>query len=205
MSVWATLSVIDCSEHTEKKGKFDYLSWTWAWAMVKDLYPEAQYELLEDTVYQDGTVEVRVSVTIDNLSHTMWLPVLDFKNRAIVNPNSFDINAARMRCLVKCLAMFGLGHYIYAGESLPQESETVGGETPEMVQAAIGMNACLDNDDYHGAAQLYAEWTYEQCQMITRAPSKGGQLSTGNRAKVWSKDFRLALNDVKGITEEEVA
>ncbi len=52
-------------------------------------------------------------------SHTMWLPVLDFKNKPIANPNAFDINTARMRCLVKCLAMFGLGHYIYAGEILP--------------------------------------------------------------------------------------
>ena len=28
-----------------------------------------------------------------------------------------------MRCLVKCLAMFGLGHYIYAGEDLPSADE----------------------------------------------------------------------------------
>lgn len=31
----------------------------------------------------------------------------------------FDINTAIMRCLTKCLAMFGLGLYIYAGEDLP--------------------------------------------------------------------------------------
>lgn len=33
----------------------------------------------------------------------------------------FDINKAIMRCLVKNLAMFGLGLYIYAGEDLPDE------------------------------------------------------------------------------------
>lgn len=133
-SIWETLSTIDCSEHIEKKGQFSYLAWTWAWAMVKENYPYSNYELEPDTIYPDGTMEVRVKVSIstqvavdsgnhslvfNTLEHTMWLPVLDFKNKAIQNPNAFDINSARMRCLVKCLAMFGLGHYIYAGESLP--------------------------------------------------------------------------------------
>ena len=135
-SIWKTLSTIDCREHTEKKGQFSYLAWTWAWAMVKENYPWAEYELLPDTVYPDGTMEVRVKISINTqvavdghklvfntLSHTMWLPVLDFKNKAIQNPNAFDINSSRMRCLVKCLAMFGLGHYIYAGESMPQVDE----------------------------------------------------------------------------------
>lgn len=120
-SIWATLSAIDCKEHIEKKGQFSYLAWTWAWAMVKENYPESTYELQPDITYQDGTMEVRVRVFINETAHTMWLPVLDFKNKAIQNPNAFDINSARMRCLVKCLAMFGLGHYIYAGESSPQE------------------------------------------------------------------------------------
>lgn len=119
-SVWNTLSAIDCKAHIEKKGQFSYLAWTWAWAMVKEKYPEATYFLNEDMVFADGSMEVRVLVEIEGTCHEMWLPVLDFKNQAIQNPNAFDINTARMRCLVKCLAMFGLGHYIYAGESAPQ-------------------------------------------------------------------------------------
>ena len=119
MSVWNTLAAIDCNQHTEKKGKFTYLSWTWAWAMVKERYPDADYHLEDDLIFPDGTMEVRVSVSIDGMTHTMWLPVLGFKNDAIQNPNAFDINSSRMRCLVKCLAMFGLGHYIYAGDSMP--------------------------------------------------------------------------------------
>ena len=121
MSIWNTLSTINCNEYVDKKGQFSYLSWTWAWATVKQNYPAASYVLEDDIVYPDGTMEVRVTVRIEDESNTMWLPVLDFKNKAIQNPNAFDINSSRMRCLVKCLAMFGLGHYIYAGESLPQE------------------------------------------------------------------------------------
>jgi hypothetical protein len=141
MSVWKTLSAIDCSEHIEKKGQFDYLSWTWAWAMVKERFPDARYELLEDLMYPDGSMEVRVSVTIDSLEHTMWLPVLDFRNKPIEHPDAFEVNTARMRCLVKCLAMHGLGHYVYAGESFPAPSPVL----QERFQELVGFVA---NDDY---------------------------------------------------------
>jgi hypothetical protein len=216
-SIWKTLSAIDCNKHTEKKGQFTYLSWTWAWAMVKDLYPYSNYELLDDTIYLDGTMEVRVKVSIsiqvavngtnhqlvfNTLSHTMWLPVLDFKNKAITNPNAMDINSARMRCLVKCLAMFGLGHYIYAGESMPQEPQVT--ESPEMIRAGAEINALLEADDYPGVAQLWTEWDYNEISLIARAPSKGGQLSSANRVKIKSTEFRLALNEAKGISMEGI-
>lgn len=202
-NIWSTLVSIDCNEHVEKKGKFSYLSWTWAWAKVKEKYPAADYYLEDDITFPDGTMEVRVSVTIDRMTHTMWLPVLNHQNKAIPNPNAFDINASRMRCLVKCLAMFGLGHYIYAGESVPQEP--VVEETKEMILAGSQINDCLEQDDYHGAAELWAEWDYSELQVISRAPSKGGQLTTANRAKLKETAFRHALNEAKGITTEEVA
>jgi len=198
--VWKTLSAIDCNKHIEKKGAFSYLSWTWAWAMVKEKYPSADYHLEDDIIYPDGTMEVRVSVSIDTITHTMWLPVLDFKNRAITNPNAFDVNSGRMRCLVKCLAMFGLGHYIYAGESMPQEP--VIEETKPMILAGAELNRCLEDDDYHGAAQVYDEWDHNECLIIARAPSKGGQLTTANRAKLKETVFRMALNEVRGIVME---
>ena len=199
MSIWNTLSAIDCKAHIENKGGFSYLSWTWAWAMVKERYPEATYTLLDDIVFPDGTMEVRVSVTIETMTHTMWLPVLDFRNKAIQKPNAFDINSSRMRCLVKCLAMFGLGHYIYAGESAPQERKIE--ETKEMILAGVELNRCLENDDLLGAAQIYDEWSHEENAVICRAPSAGGQLTTQNRAKLKETAFRLALNQVRGIMD----
>ena len=162
MSIWSTLSAIDCGEHVEKKGQFSYLAWTWAWAMVKQHYPSASYFLEDDIRYPDGTMEVRVTVNIstgprltnpamnavanggeehESLSHTMWLPVLDFKNKAIQNPNAFDINSSRMRCLVKCLAMFGLGHYIYAGESVPQEPKATDEQFKQLVKLVAEKDA----------------------------------------------------------------
>ena len=69
--------------------------------------------------YPDGSASVHVTVSIGDLARSMWLPVMDYKNNAIANPSARQISDAKMRCLVKCIAMFGLGHYIYAGEDLP--------------------------------------------------------------------------------------
>lgn len=124
--VWSTLSAIDVSKHVEKKANLSYLSWAWAWGVMMEHYPQTYYEF-EDRTFPNGTMEVTVSVTIHNesssVTRTMWLPVMDFKNKAIPNPDAFAVNTAKMRCLTKCLAMFGLGHYIYAGEDLPQPAQ----------------------------------------------------------------------------------
>lgn len=119
-TIWGTLSRLDVSKHVEKKNGLSYLSWAWAWGTLMEHYPEATYEFPEALIHRDDTVTVFCTVTIGGLSRTMWLPVLDYRNKPIPNPSSFDYNTARMRCLVKCLAMFGLGHYIYAGEDVPQ-------------------------------------------------------------------------------------
>lgn len=126
-SVWDTLSAIDVNDHTEKKGNLTYLSWAWAWGIVKSHYPSATYKVYRnvDTKqqwdYQEGVGYMcSTTVTIENESLEMWLPVMDNRNNSKVNnATTFDINKTIMRCLTKNLAMFGLGHYIYAGEDLP--------------------------------------------------------------------------------------
>jgi hypothetical protein len=123
-SVWETLSVIDCSGHTEEKNGFTYLSWAWAWQTLKELYPTAKFEKQGHQVLDDGSAMVTVRVYIPGLSGSAehledvseMLPVIDYKNKAINNPNCFDLNSAYQRCLVKCLAYMGLGMYIYQGE-----------------------------------------------------------------------------------------
>lgn len=125
--VWQTLSAIDVSKHVEKKGNLTYLSWAWAYGVMMDNYPELHYSFEEDKCEDTNTVEISCVVHIHTGSEKdqmmmrhMWLPVMDHRNKAIVNPDKFAINSSKMRCLVKCFSMFGLGHYIYAGEDLPQ-------------------------------------------------------------------------------------
>lgn len=117
--IWKTLSEVNVNKDKERKGRFDYLSWADAWKHVQQNTESATYELHDDVVYPDNSREVRCSVTIDEISHMMWLAVMDNNNRAIKNPDARAVNDARMRCLVKAIAMHGLGLYIYAGEDLP--------------------------------------------------------------------------------------
>lgn len=125
--IWKTLSSIDVSDHIEQKNGLSYLSWAWAWGILMEHYPDAVYEFKPPVLYENGTCEVWVSVKIKGLTRKMWLPVMDYKNKAVISPDSRAISDTRMRCLVKCLAMFGLGHYVYAGEDLPEViGETTG-------------------------------------------------------------------------------
>ena len=120
MSVWKTLSSINVNDKKQEKMGLSYLSWAWAWGEVKSKYPNASYEVHDDIIYPDSTVEVRVTVTVEDQDHMMWLPVMDNRNNAISGPTSRQISDARMRCFAKAIAMHGLGHYIYAGEDIPQ-------------------------------------------------------------------------------------
>ena len=144
--VFETLNALNINGHTETKnvsGKdLTYLSWPWAWAEVKKRYPDAHYTIWKNENGLPYTVDpltgymVYTSVTIEGITHEMWLPVMNGANKAM-RPEAYeykagnytktceaatmmDINKTIMRCLVKNLAMFGLGLYIYAGEDLPE-------------------------------------------------------------------------------------
>jgi hypothetical protein len=67
----------------------------------------------------NGTGMVWVGVTMGGNTRTCWLPVMNHRNQPIQNPDAFQVNTAIMRCLTKCLGMFGLGLNVYAGEDLP--------------------------------------------------------------------------------------
>lgn len=125
--VWETLSKIDCSAHIEKKGQLSYLSWTWAIHNLMDHFPESTFEELEPKVFADGTMQVRTSVSVtrgdQSVTKVMWLPVMDNRNNAVKNPDARKVSDSTMRCLVKNIALHGLGLYIFAGEDVPQVEE----------------------------------------------------------------------------------
>ena len=70
-----------------------------------------------------SAVNPDVSVTVKAITLSQIHPVLDSKNRPILAPTAFDINTSIQRCLVKAIALHGLGLYIYAGEDLPATSD----------------------------------------------------------------------------------
>jgi hypothetical protein len=125
---------LNVNEHLEKKNGLSYLSWAWAWAEALKADPQATYKIEMYDEYGDngrrrtvpylninGTCMVFVTVTMFGKQMTCQLPVIDYKNKAIADPDAFAVNTAIMRCMTKGLALHGLGLYIYAGEDLPQE------------------------------------------------------------------------------------
>ena len=190
-SVFETLNAINVNEHIEKKKTgeknpdgtektLSYLSWVWAWGQVKQLYPDASYEVRhwgEKPYLNDDQLGIMVetSVTINGETITMWLPVMDSKNKAMkATPYSyktkygekavdaatmFDVNKAIMRCLAKNIAMFGLGLYIYAGEDLPEE---------EAAQAKNELQAKIDQ----AVAEIKAVKSREELEACWRTWSK---------------------------------
>ncbi len=121
---FARLNAINVSEHIEKKGGFSYLSWAYAVRQLRLADPTATWEVrrFDGLPYLacDAGVFVEVAVTVQGVTLSQIHPVLDGRNRPLIAPNSFDINTSIQRCLVKAIALHGLGLYIYAGEDLPQ-------------------------------------------------------------------------------------
>lgn len=146
-----SLDLSDKLERREENDKLSYLSWANAWAEFKRAYPDASYRIVKDTetnlpYFNDPDIGIMVytEVTADNQTYEMWLPVMNGANKAMKTQpytyqvydgykrqyvektvqaaTMFDVNKAIMRCLVKNLAMFGLGLYVYAGEDLPEKS-----------------------------------------------------------------------------------
>lgn len=143
--IFKKLNAINVNDKVEQKSngsvKLSYLSWAWAWGELVKVYPDAVYEIERfdgKPYFYDENLGYMVftKLTIEKITHEMWLPVMDGSNKAMkkdgykyttkygektVEPASmFDINKTIMRCLVKNIAMFGLGLYIYAGEDLPE-------------------------------------------------------------------------------------
>jgi hypothetical protein len=165
-TVFERLSAINVNEHVEKKDNLTYLSWAWAWSETKRACPDATYKILETEYDEALGFMCHTTVTIEGETLEMWLPVMDGKNKSMKKQaytystkygdkqvdaaTTFDINKTLMRCLVKNLAMFGLGIYIYAGEDLPEgesvaRAESTKKATPKEESDLIELKKDTDN------------------------------------------------------------
>ena len=160
------LSNLDLSDKCEKRESLIYVSWSNAWSEFKSAYPSATYQILKNEnglpYFSDPNLGIMVftEVTVDDVTHQMWLPVMDSKNKAMkLEPytysvwnnfkkafeektvqaaSMFDINKTLMRCLVKNLAMFGLGLYIFQGDDLPEKSaDDTNSSAPQQMQRPV--------------------------------------------------------------------
>jgi hypothetical protein len=168
---------LNVNDHVEKKQNLSYLSWAWAWAEALKADPAATFEVMNfgSKPYMDinGTAMVWVTVTMFGKPMTCFLPVMNGANKpltfageevqtrrgpVIEKVDSFTVNTAIMRCMVKGLALHGLGLYIYAGEDLPHSEET----TPVIVKAITPDGTAMADVEVNTGqadanAQLFAE------------------------------------------------
>ena len=117
------LRQIDVSKYTEKKNGLTYLSWAWAVDQLLLADSKAQWFYPEFQRWGNGSVMVFCTVVANDIARTAQLPVMDYRNKPIAEPDSFAVNTAMQRCLAKAIALHGIGLYIYNGEDLPPDVE----------------------------------------------------------------------------------
>jgi hypothetical protein len=156
MSNYVELAKINVNDKVEKKQKFSYLSWAWAVDTLMRADPTANWEYREPVTFPDGTMMVFCTVTAFGVARTMQLPVINHSNKPITNPNAFDINTSMQRCLVKAIALHGLGLYLYAGEDLPPD-EGKPEEPPAPPEPPVASPELLKaaNDAANGGLETY--------------------------------------------------
>lgn len=159
------LLIENVNDHVEKKNNLSYLSWAWAWAEALKADPAATFHVRTFSVNGveqcfmnlNGTAMVWVMVTIGDRSRECFLPVMDHRNKPISDPDAFQINTALMRCLTKCLALFGLGLYIYAGEDLPEVAE-VKNEPDAQENLRFFAEKLVENISMHNSEKALREY-----------------------------------------------
>lgn len=187
-TIWETLHKADIKPLIENKGNnLSYISWAKAWSKLMEHFPSAVFSVLEPKKFDDGTVEVWCEVNIEGYNRVMWLPVMDYRNNPIPNPNARQVSDTRMRCLVKCLAMFGLGIQLYSGEDLPDPSKDKPVEPkadPLVVKtAASAIVEYITAEDYSedeklsSISEIWSELSEAEKKAAWVAKTKGGFFS----------------------------
>lgn len=99
-----------------------YLKWATAWRIMKEVYPDANYRMIEtpegSPVWNiNGYGMVKCAVSALGVEHMETFPVMDMRNNAmkIETIDARDVNDSIQRGLTKACARFGVGLSIYEG------------------------------------------------------------------------------------------
>jgi hypothetical protein len=120
----------DFSDKIEKKGSLSYVSWSDIWEFALKIDPFVKYRKIhpENSIiyFSDekmGSI-IKTEITLLGVTRECELPIMDFRNKPILKDSItvMDINKTYQRCLVKNLAMFGIGLHIYQGEDINENT-----------------------------------------------------------------------------------
>lgn len=188
MSNYQTLRAINVNAHTEKKNNLTYLSWAWAVDQLLMQDPSATWSYGEPVRFGE-TLMVFCTVTAFGKSMTSQLPVMDYRNKAIPNPDSMAVNTAMQRCLAKAIALHGLGLYIYAGEDVPEEDKV---KVPQKVTPTAGAGDTLSDEE--------KQWVQDQAIEIIADVDMGNMEAAHDRASQMNNDQKVFLWTLLGST-----
>ena len=228
-NVFETLYQVDVKPFLVKKGRYDYLPWATAIRLLMEHYPDAiwcnrshEREIRLDTgivktafpYFYDpviGGLAVETEVNINGLVKWETLPVIDYKNNIVKNPDWMAINTAQKRCLVKNISLFGLGLKVYEGIHNCEEDYTYGESTSNNAPPVAPSKAEKEKEDIiETAKEVFggAEITHHETVsglLTKRFPKNAKNRITLLKSIIADKDQYRASQIVKvaDLTEEE--
>ena len=190
-SVYETLSAIPVRDKVERKGQMDYLSWANAWHMLKQIYPTAQRTIYEDQAtgwnyFSDGrSAWVKVGITVDEIEHIDYLPVMDFRNNAIPieKVGAMDVNKTIQRSTAKAIAMHGLGLSLWTGEDVP-EMVTTKPATKPAAQTGGLIDLKKGDSNWDGVVSWVSKNTDKSLKQVTDQLSRKYKLSASVKTEL---------------------
>ncbi|WP_438878908.1 DUF1071 domain-containing protein [Bacillus cereus group sp. Bce040] len=194
---FAEMAGMDVTKYLEKKNGFSYMSWAHAVEQLKRKHPDAKINVKRFPEPETGGLLVpyirtalgyfvEVEVIVNGVSVSEPFPVLDFRNKPIAKPTTFDINNSIQRAKVKAIAGHGLGLYVYAGEDLPVDS---------------------DDKGPNQAPQNYQQQNYQQQQQYQNPPQQQNPYAATEPQKHQMRDLAMQIATLTlgaGATQENV-
>ena len=180
---YSEIRKVNVNEHIEQKNGLNYLSWAWAVDQLLQLDSTATWSYGEPVRFGD-TLMVFCTVEAFGKKMTAQLPVMDYRNKAITNPDAMSVNTAMQRCLAKAIALHGLGLYIYTGEDLPEENVV---QAPKAVTPNAGALDGFSKEDMDILHELATSFTnYVKDEKIEAAKEIWASLDNEQKTALWS-------------------
>ena len=180
---YSDLRKVNVNEHIEKKNGLSYLSWAWAVDQLLQLDNAATWSYGEPTKFGE-TLMVYCTVEAFGKKMTAQLPVMDYRNKAIPNPDAMSVNTAMQRCLAKAIALHGIGLYIYSGEDVPEEDVV---KKPDAVIPLAGAKDGISKEDLDILHELAESFTkYVGAGTLDPAKEIWASLDNDQKAALWT-------------------
>jgi len=143
--IWQTFRAVNLTKYHESKNDLTYVPWARAWSIAMNAFgdhleikwhgmKDKDGVMLDHIRYPDNTASVCCSAIVAGEKYAeCTLAVMDYRNAAVENPTSVDLQNSRQRCQTKLLAMLGLGLYLWENKGAWESASKA--KTPKKAKA----------------------------------------------------------------------